>query len=102
MATRKLGPHLPLMTPALSATDHFSHLPLLTVNAPRRRYTGPNLPGSLIGAESLLHGSSGSTSRPSVIRPPPVRFQERTCWQALYQASPPPSSAQEKRARGRS
>ena len=28
--------------------------------------------------------------------------QMRTCWQALYQASPPPSSAQEKRARGRS
>ena len=27
-------------------------LPLLTVNAPLRRYTGPNLPGSLIGAES--------------------------------------------------
>jgi hypothetical protein len=24
-----------------------------------------------------------------------VRLQERTCWQALYQASPPPSSAQE-------
>jgi len=42
------------------------------------------------------------TSRPSVIRPPLVRLQERTCWQALYQASPPPSSAQEKRARGRS
>src|ERR1700720_3771886 len=28
--------------------------------------------------------------------------QMRTCWQALYQACPPPSSAQEKRARGRS
>ena len=28
--------------------------------------------------------------------------QMRTCWQALYQAGPPPSSAQEKRARGRS
>jgi hypothetical protein len=26
----------------------------------------------------------------------------RTCWQALYQAGPPPTSAQEKRARGRS
>src|SRR5882724_6429516 len=35
-------------------------------------------------------------------RPLPVRLQERTCWQALYQASPPPSSAQEKRVRGRS
>src|SRR5712675_2340650 len=37
-----------------------------------------------------------------LIRPPPVRLQERTCWQALYQASPPRFSAQEKRARGRS
>src|SRR5713226_7424283 len=40
--------------------------------------------------------------RSPFIRPQPVRLQERTCWQALYQASPPPSSAQEKRARGRS
>src|SRR6266403_3738496 len=44
----------------------------------------------------------GSTSRPSVIRPLPVRWKEQTRWQALYQASPPPSSAQEKWARGRS
>src|ERR1700730_2673120 len=58
--------------------------------------------GSPKKTDSLLHGSSGSTSRPSVIRPLPVRLQERTCWQALYQASPPPSSAQEKRGRGRS
>jgi hypothetical protein len=39
------------------------------------------------------HRDYGSTSRPSVIRPLPVRLQERTCWQALYQASPPASSA---------
>src|SRR5260370_38732210 len=39
--------------------------------------------------------------RSPLIRPPPVRLQERTCWQALYQAGPPPSSAQEKRPRGR-
>jgi len=58
--------------------------------------------GSPKKTDSLLHGSSGSTSRPSVIRPLPVRLQERTCWQALYQVSPPPSSAQEKRARERS
>src|ERR1700686_996887 len=37
--------------------------------------------GSPKKTDSLLHGSSGSTSRPSVIRPPPVRLQERTCWQ---------------------
>ncbi len=37
-----------------------------------------------------------------LIRPPPVRLQERTCWQALYQSSPPRFSVQEKRARGRS
>ena len=48
-----------------------------------------------------------------VIRPLPLtgdwssrsnqaRAQERTCWQALYQANLLPSSAQEKRARGRS
>src|ERR1700719_4413229 len=42
--------------------------------------------GSPEKTDSLLHGSSGSTSRPSVIRPMPVRLQERTCWQALYQA----------------
>lgn len=30
--------------------------------------------------DSVLHGSSGSTSRPLVIRPPPVRLQMRTCW----------------------
>src|ERR1700758_1235385 len=30
------------------------------------------------------HRDYGSTSRPSVIRPPPVRFQERPCAQALY------------------
>ena len=48
------------------------------------------------------HRDYGSTNRPSVIRPLPVRLQERTCWQALYQASPPASSAQEKRGRGRS
>src|SRR6202163_920009 len=53
--------------------------------------------GSPKKTDSLLHGSSGSTSRPSVIRPLPVHLQERTCWQALYQASPPASSAQEKR-----
>lgn len=35
-----------------------------------------------------------------LISPPPVRLQERTCWQALYQACPPLYSAQEKRARG--
>ena len=29
--------------------------------------------------DSLLHGSSGATSRPSVIRPPPVRLQMRPC-----------------------
>ena len=40
--------------------------------------------GSPKKTDSLLHGSSGSTSRPSVIRPVPVRLQERTCWQALY------------------
>src|ERR1700739_1118722 len=40
--------------------------------------------------------------RISPLRPPAVRLQERTLWQALYQASPPPSSAQGKRARGRS
>src|SRR6266404_6298152 len=28
----------------------------------------------------ILHGSSDSTSRPSVIRPPPVYLQQRTCW----------------------
>jgi hypothetical protein len=48
--------------------------------------------GSPKMTDSLLHGSSGSNSRPSVIRPLPVRLQERTCWQALYQVSPPPSS----------
>src|SRR6266404_4455439 len=37
-----------------------------------------------------------------ILRTPPVRLRERTCWQALYQASPPTSSAREKRARGRS
>ena len=45
------------------------------------------------------------TSRPicsSLIRPPPVRLQVRPCSQSLYQASPPTSSAREKRARGRS
>src|SRR5260370_16302343 len=35
-------------------------------------------------------------------RPRREHLQQRTCWQALYQACPPPSSAQEKRARGRS
>jgi len=40
--------------------------------------------------------------RKPLIKPQPVRLQERTCWQALYQASPPPTSAQEKLARGRS
>src|ERR1700676_4009031 len=48
------------------------------------------------------HRVYGSTSRPSVIRPLPVRWQERTCGQTLYQANPPASSAQEKRGRGRS
>src|SRR6202166_456273 len=56
--------------------------------------------GSPKKTDSLLYGSSGSTSRPSVIRPLSVRLQERNCWQALYQATPLPSSAQEKRARG--
>ena len=37
---------------------------------------------------------------PSVIRPGPSRL--RACSQALYQACPPASSAQEKRGRGRS
>jgi len=40
--------------------------------------------------------------RSPFIRPPPVRLQERAYAQALYRASPPPSSAPEKRARGRS
>ena len=35
--------------------------------------------GSPKKTDSLLHGSSGSTSRPAVITPPPVRFQERAC-----------------------
>src|ERR1700722_13243521 len=48
------------------------------------------------------HRVFGSTIRPAVIRPLPVRLQERACAQALYQASPPASSAQEKRGRGRS
>src|SRR5258705_1464872 len=52
--------------------------------------------------DSLSHGSSASASRPSVIRPRRERLQQRTCWQALYQSCPPPSSAHEKRARGRS
>src|SRR5258708_24631131 len=50
--------------------------------------------------DSLSHGSSGSTGRSSVIRPRPVHLQRRTCWQALYQSCPPPSSPHEKRARG--
>src|SRR6267378_1491658 len=34
--------------------------------------------------DSLSHGSNGSTSRPSVIRPRREQLQQRTCWQALY------------------
>src|SRR5260370_42302289 len=45
------------------------------------------------------HRDYGSTSPPPVIRPPPLRFPERACAQAPYQANPPPSFAQEKRAR---
>jgi hypothetical protein len=52
--------------------------------------------------DSLLHGSKDSTSRPSLIKPRREQLQQWTCWQALYQSCPPPSSAHEKRARGRS
>src|SRR6202040_2099419 len=37
-----------------------------------------------------------------ILRPPPERLPARACSRALYQSCPPPSSAQEKRARGRS
>ena len=36
-----------------------------------------------------------------LVRPPPVRLQERTCWQALYQACPTSIfRTQEKQAEG--
>jgi hypothetical protein len=41
-------------------------------------------------------------SHPSAIRPRREHSQQRTCWQALFQACRPPSFAQKKRARGRS
>ncbi len=50
----------------------------------------------------LLHGSSGLRRPLSPARPRREHPQQRTCRQALYQACPPPSFAQEKRARGRS
>src|SRR5467141_2051066 len=46
--------------------------------------------------------SIGSMRSLSPARPRREHLQQRTCGQALYQACPPPSSAQEKRARGRS
>src|SRR5260370_25752951 len=49
----------------------------------------------------LSRGSTGSTSRSSVIRPRRERLQPRTCLQTLYQSVPPPSSPPEKPARGR-
>src|SRR5260370_31413170 len=50
----------------------------------------------------LLHGSSGLRRPLSPARPRREHPQQRTCRQALYQPCPPPSFAQEKRARGRS
>ena len=50
----------------------------------------------------LLHGSSGLRRSLSSARPRREHLQQRTCRQALYQACPPPSFAQEKQARGRS
>src|ERR1700731_4806366 len=41
-------------------------------------------------------------SRMATEKREPLSAQNRPCWQALYQSRPPRSSAQEKRARGRS
>src|SRR6266851_2505314 len=52
--------------------------------------------------EWLLHGSSGLRRSLSSARPRREHLQQRTCRQALYQACPPPSFAQEKQAGERS
>src|SRR5258708_37046199 len=48
----------------------------------------------------LLQGSSGLRRSLSPARPRRGHLQQRSCRPALYQACPPPSFAQQKRARG--
>jgi len=69
------------------------------------RRPGLRLDSEAMGQHELAEEFVGSNQAsaihyPSVIRPGPSRL--RACSQALYQACPPASSAQEKRGRGRS
>src|ERR1700721_4797176 len=49
-----------------------------------------------------MHVRGPQRSRMATEKREPLSAQNRPCWQALYQSSPPRFSAQEKRARGRS
>jgi hypothetical protein len=87
------------------SVQNISTNPSLEPRVPRIAIVGAARSEAILRLKSWASTLACSMIRPirsPFIRPPPVRLQERICWQALYQACPPPSSAQEELARGRS